>query len=262
VANPLLPFDPTKPADTDYESVFPALDRTDKTSISKVLGTLAPFGSATTAWRVVQIGNTSYLTQNASWNGSAWVLDDSTAPATAVLLDAVNRRQQMLWAPAGSSPFAAWTLLALFDATANAVNYLQTTAEASGGAPTLLAGGSDPNIGINLVTKGTGVLSLNNQAFGAALVSGNGYIHLGPITLQWGALLVTVSTANAWITAPVTLPAPFSVPTFAVSCTILGEPTIPVYATASSMTTTGFQANVYVGATGTFYDQWIAIGAT
>ncbi len=45
----------------------------------------------------------------------------------------------------------------VFDAFANAVNYLTTRSNVTGSAPTIEAGGTDTNIGIDVKTKGTGV---------------------------------------------------------------------------------------------------------
>jgi len=59
--------------------------------------------------------------------------------------------------------------------TASAVNYLQSTGGATGGAPTISAQGSDTNIGLNLTTKGTG--GFNFASSGNSIFSGNGGTH-------------------------------------------------------------------------------------
>lgn len=208
--NPLLPFDTTKPGDTDFRNVYPALDRTDKTSLAKVLGTLAPFGSVTTAWRSVQIGNGSYLTQNASWNGSAWVQDDSTQISSALIFDGPTGAILTGWQPAAVGSFASWIITARIATIPNAVNYLNTNASAAGSWPSFAAQGTDPNIGINFVTKGTGALALNGAPFLQATTAVPGLLRLGPITLQWGSFTTASLTSGAASTQTITFPAAFS----------------------------------------------------
>jgi len=70
---------------------------------------------------------------------------------------------------------SAATLQLRVNHTASAVNYLQSTGGATGGAPTISAQGSDTNIGLNLTTKGTG--GFNFASSGNSIFSGNGGTH-------------------------------------------------------------------------------------
>lgn len=54
----------------------------------------------------------------------------------------------------------------IINAAPSAVNGLQSNSVATGGAPQLVAQGSDTNIGLRLLTKGTGVLTAANVAAG------------------------------------------------------------------------------------------------
>jgi hypothetical protein len=59
--------------------------------------------------------------------------------------------------------------IVLFTATASAVNEITVTNRATGGAPSIAATGTDTNISLNLVSKGTGTVQVNGAA---ALFSG------------------------------------------------------------------------------------------
>jgi hypothetical protein len=255
-------WDPTKPADTDYESVFPALDRQDKTNLSNVLGTLLPFGATTTGWRAVQVGNLLYLTINARYTGSQWVQDDPSMTSTSLTYNPSLPQMIFQWSAAGTSPFTTWQTMGTWGTATSGVNYLASVAQATGTAPALSVGGPDANISLDLVTKGSGILQLNGQALAQASVLANGYVRLGPITLQWGVANVTVATASAWTAATVTMPVPLSQAPFAVMVDLTGQPGLPAFVSSSAPTTTGFTVNVNVNGTGTYYVQWLAVGAS
>lgn len=256
--NPLLPFDPTKPGDTDYRNVFPALDRSDKASLAAVLGTLAPSGTVTTAWRVQQVGNGVWLTQNASYHTGQWVLDDVTLSASAIVYNLAANQINLLWSPAGTSPFSNFQILGQFTANPNAVNNLSFWDSVSGSPLVIQAVGSDPNIGLNLVTKGTGPLTLNGSPLAQASIAIPGYLRLGPITLQWG------TNSGGPISSPQSITVTFAV---AFSSTPLCTLGLPVYVGAaasrlhysiSTATTATFVVEPV--ATTTFQFIWFSLG--
>jgi hypothetical protein len=256
---PVFSWDSTKPGDTDLISVYPALDRPDKSTLAAVLGTLTPLGAPTCGWRVVQVGNAVWMTQNARYTGSGWVVDDTGIAASCINFDPVDNFITFGWQAAGTSPFTSWQVMAVVSAAAASANYLQLIAQATGATPQLTAQGADPNIGINLVTKGTGVLSVNGQAL---VQSGPGYVRLGPVTLQWGTAYVNVTTANAWTTTTVTFPVAFSAGVQAVSLTVENVAAATQDTAYTSGTATSFGVNVYAGTTGTYAVSWIAVGPT
>jgi hypothetical protein len=258
---PVFSWDSTKPGDTDLISVYPALDRGDKSSLAAVLGTLAPQGAATCGWRIVQIGNAIWMTQNARYTGSAWVVDDTGIAASGIVFDPLDNFITFNWQAAGTSPFTTWQTMAVISAAAASANYLQLIAQATGVTPRLTAQGTDPNIGLNLVTKGTGTLQLNGQALGQAAIGLPGYLRLGAITLQWGSLGIPISTANTWTAAAVTFPTAYSATASTVMAIIIGV-TAGQNASWTNLTATGFTAQAYASATGTYNYAWLAIGPT
>jgi hypothetical protein len=259
---PVFSWDSTKPGDTDLISVYPALDRPDKSTLAAVLGTLTPLGAPTCGWRVVQVGNAIWMTQNARYTGSGWVVDDTGTAASCIIFDPVDNFITFGWQAAGTSPFTTWQVMAVVSAAAGAANYLQLIAQATGAAPQLTAQGADPNIGINLVTKGTGAVSVNGQALAQAQVAANGYVRLGPITLQWGSVGVILNTANSWVTATVTLPVAYSQAVYAVSVALMSGVATTQNVVWENATTTSFTVSVYASSTGTYAVSWIAVGAS
>jgi hypothetical protein len=259
---PVFSWDPTKPGDTDLISVYPALDRGDKSSLAAVLGTLAPLGAPTCGWRVVQVGNAIWMTQNARYTGSAWVVDDTGLAASCIIFDPLDNFITFGWQAAGNSPFTTWQTMAVVSAAAGAVNYLQFIAQVTGATPQLTAQGADPNIGINVVTKGTGVLSVNGQAVGAGNEGMPGYVRLGPVTLQWGEVAISVTTPNTWTPATVTFPVAFSAGVSAVALTIYGQPSPTQQTSWANAGNTSFTALVIGGAAATYTVTWFAVGPT
>ncbi|GEM_PF-2130868 len=71
----------SNPADNSQESIFPALNRADKTAIQTVLGMLNSFGTPTAGMRFTQINDEHYLTFNSSYNGSTWSCDNTSLAA-------------------------------------------------------------------------------------------------------------------------------------------------------------------------------------
>ena len=53
----------------------------------------------------------------------------------------------------------------LFQKTASAVNYFEITNSATGNNPALSVEGGDTNVGLNIATKGTGLIKFNNAAY-------------------------------------------------------------------------------------------------
>lgn len=73
--------------------------------------------------------------------------------------------------------------------TASAVNTLQVSGAATGNPPTITAVGSDSNVGINFVTKGSGQVKAN----GTALLTGNQTITLSGDVTGSGATSITTT---------------------------------------------------------------------
>jgi hypothetical protein len=53
----------------------------------------------------------------------------------------------------------------LFQKTASAVNYFEMTNAATGNNPAISAAGDDSNVGLNIATKGTGLIKFDNAAY-------------------------------------------------------------------------------------------------
>jgi hypothetical protein len=99
-------WDPTKPADSDQVSAFPSLHRGDKTTLKDILGTLGPFGTTTTTWRQVQVGDDTWLVQNLYFDGTNWNRDDTTKASVALGLRS-NGTVTVHKVAAGSNPVGA-----------------------------------------------------------------------------------------------------------------------------------------------------------
>jgi hypothetical protein len=263
--NPILPWDATKPADTDYRNVFPALDRQDKTTLGQILGTLTPAGAPTTAWRCVQIGNNLYLTQNARYQTNQWILDDTGIPANAVFYSPSGNAVQFMWSPAGLSPFTVWQTMGGFQVVGTgSVNYLGLIGQPSGSPPYLSSYGSDANIGLNLVTKGTGAVQVNGQPIAQ---TGTGYLRLGPITQQWGTVVVSNPGGDVWTAfGPITFPVAFSASASVVTMTAWNGGTpqtnLEGMCVVTNLTATTFAGWMRSGTTsgGSLVGFWLAIG--
>jgi hypothetical protein len=253
-------WDATKPADTDYESAFPALDRQDKTNLANVLGTLTPLGAPTCGWRIVQVNNAMWMTQNARWTGTQWVVDDASIVASSLSFDPQDNDITLGWQPPGVSPFGAWQSMAIFSAAAGgSANYFQFIAQPAGATPQLTAQGADPNVGVNVLTKGTGTLQLNSQPLGYSTKATPGYLRLGPITLQWATTTINVTTANAWTSLAVTFPVAFSAAAYGIAFAPFNLDPTQTWG-AASLTATGFTASIYPSGTGSYNTSWIAVG--
>lgn len=74
-----------------------------------------------------------------------------------------------------------------FAKTASAVNELTATNAATGNAPSLSATGGDTNVGLNLVSKGTGEVQINGTAFSGAWTT-------------WTSTLTNITLGNGTIT--------------------------------------------------------------
>jgi hypothetical protein len=96
-------WDPTRPQDSDQVSSFPSLHRADKTTLKDIIGTLDPFGSTTTTWRQVQVGDDTWLVQNLYFDGTNWNRDDTTKASVAIGLRS-NGTVTVHKVAAGSNP--------------------------------------------------------------------------------------------------------------------------------------------------------------
>ncbi len=105
---PIFNWDVTKPAGTDPISAGDDQIRADKDTLRKVLGTLTPYGVTTTGWRAVQVNDETWLTQNASYDGTNWNRDDTTKGAAALRVG-TSGNWDYFTAPAGANPIT-WTV--------------------------------------------------------------------------------------------------------------------------------------------------------
>jgi hypothetical protein len=99
-------WDPTRPQDSEQVSSFPSLHRADKTTLKDIIGTLGPFGSTTTTWRQVQVGDDTWLVQNLYFDGTNWNRDDTTKASVAIGLRS-NGTVTVHKVAAGSNPVGA-----------------------------------------------------------------------------------------------------------------------------------------------------------
>src|SRR5947209_17917620 len=90
----------------------------DKTTLSSILTTLIPFGTATTGWKQVQIANDIWLASNATYTGTQWNRDDIAVISLAWKYDIVNGVMSLQYAAAAANPIT-WTTLHTYDATGN-----------------------------------------------------------------------------------------------------------------------------------------------
>lgn len=144
-------------------------------------GTAAAYGplNLTTATNVSGIlpvlnggtGSSSFATANSfvATNGtnSSLVTSGLTTANYVTTTNTVTLTNKTLTNPIISTHIADTNSNAIlaFNPAANAVNQLSATNAATGVAPVLSAVGSDANIGLNLVAKGTGRVSLNSLVF-------------------------------------------------------------------------------------------------
>ena len=114
VPHPLLVYgwNTLAPADNDYISIFPALDRGDKTTLAALLGTLAPIGgTASTAIREVQNGDSAgELSFNAGLSTGQWLYDNTAIDAFKKTFNPVLHRYEWWYAAASATVPIPWTL--------------------------------------------------------------------------------------------------------------------------------------------------------
>jgi len=154
--SPYAAFSLTAPADNSLESVFPALDRADKTlfggapsATGGILGTVSPIagtsGAPSTGWRLNQVNNDDvWLAQNA-WGAGApvvWTRDD-TAKAALAFTEEV------------AGPYFRWTFAA---AAANPITWVELMRLSSAGVLSL---------GATVPLYATGTLASLQSATGA-----------------------------------------------------------------------------------------------
>ena len=204
------------------------------------------------------------MTQNARYTGSGWVVDDTGTAASCIIFDPVDNFITFGWQAIGTSPFTTWQVMAVVSAAAASANYLQLIAQATGAAPQLTAQGADPNIGLNLVTKGTGTVQVNGQPIAQ---TGTGYLRLGPITQQWGTVVISNPGGDVWTAfGPITFPAAFSASAQIVVMTAWngGTPTTNLerMCVVTNLTATTFAGWLRSGAVsgGSLVAYWLAMG--
>lgn len=132
-------FSTTKPASGDALNAFPAFAQAQWLAFATqgaaggVLGTLLPFGAATTGWRCVQDINKVWLVTNAylTASGGAWAQDDATKAGYGFAYDpTTNNDVEVIYMAAGQT---TWTTLAAFPSVASAVHYMKIVAAATAG---------------------------------------------------------------------------------------------------------------------------------
>lgn len=96
-------WDVAKPAGGDALNIGDNQIRTDKTTIRDVLRTLVPFGTPTVGWRVIQITNDQWITNNASYDGAAWNRDDIAVASRAIRYNA-DGTVDFLYVAAAANP--------------------------------------------------------------------------------------------------------------------------------------------------------------
>lgn len=181
-----------KPADTDQVSVFPAKYRADTATLLAVLGTLIPSGSPTVGFRIYQATNEIMLTTNVATLSTLTITqDDVTVPSWGVLYSAAN--DDVIWynAKAGATTLVPVLKIALSSSSSAMANYLEFLAVATGSTPQVSALGSDTNVGLNLVTQGTGTV----QANGVIIIPRN-IVALAPAGVVNTTSLTLVSTGQ------------------------------------------------------------------
>jgi hypothetical protein len=93
--------------------------------------------------------------------------------------------------------FAAGGVRALqLGTTASAVNYLALTPAATGNSPTLTAAGSDSNVGLNFVGKGTGTLAFTSSATTGTTTSSAFTFNANSLTTGTGMYLASSSLTS------------------------------------------------------------------
>jgi hypothetical protein len=139
--------------------------------VAKGVGSIN-FQGGNTAWNIMQLASAASsvnglkLTAQATGNDPAW---DSVGTDTNI---------GMRWRSKGTGAFN-WFTNAGNDRqfqitnTTSAVNYLTVTGSTTGNAPTITAAGSDTNISISLVPKGTGTVTATTLTLGGATIGTN-----------------------------------------------------------------------------------------
>jgi hypothetical protein len=153
---------------TEQITVTDTAANADLTLVSKGTGAV----KATNATNMIvysagQSGYGSFLAQGSTGNNAYYFGYSGSSEVGRITMGASNA--------VDFATSSAATLQLRVNHTASAVNYLQSTGGATGGAPTISAQGSDTNIGLNLTTKGTG--GFNFASSGNSIFSGNGGTH-------------------------------------------------------------------------------------
>src|SRR6185312_7050733 len=140
--------------------------------------------------------------------------------------------------------------IAYFFPLASSVNYLSFQPNVTGSAPTIAAGGTDTDIGINLTGKGAGTINLNSAIKYGGVTLSNSVTGTGAMVLATSPTLTTpilgVATATSINKVAITAPATSATLTIANGKTLTASNSLTLAGTDS--TTLTFQGtDTYVG---------------
>ena len=146
---------------------------------------------------ILQCDGTNVVNAYTSTGGGTYAFIDGSATAPSITFQ-TQQNSGLFKSPSnGVGVTALGTQVALFDAQASAVNYLQFLTTAAGTSPTITAMGTDADIGFRFVTKGAGAL-VSASTTGAASVDVQGLAASGRYSrYATGALLRWTAGANA-----------------------------------------------------------------
>src|SRR6185312_13042802 len=140
--------------------------------------------------------------------------------------------------------------IAYFFPLASSVNYLSFQPNVTGSAPTIAAGGTDTDIGINLTGKGAGTINLNSAIKYGGVTLSNSVTGTGAMVLATSPTLTTpilgVATATSINKVAITAPATSATLTIANGKTLTASNSLTLAGTDS--TTLTFQGtDTYIG---------------
>jgi hypothetical protein len=158
--------------------------------------------------------------------------------------------------------------LIVMDTVASAVNEIRIANAATGGTPAIAAQGGDTNVGINLVTKGTGTVQVNGGEIGAITTENAQTGTTYTLVLSDGGKLVSMSNASAnTLTVPPNSSVAFPIGTQisllqygAGQTTIAAGSGVTIRSFNSQLKLYGQYAAAAVWKRGT--DEWVLVGNT